>query len=54
MVRRTYYEGISSESVANLSTSFVEDILSEYDREISDWKNNRDDTDGNNKAVHFL
>ena len=39
MVRRTYYEGISSESVANLS---------------SDWKNNRDDTDGNNKAVHFL
>ena len=54
MVRRTYYEGISSESAANLSTSFVEDILSEYDREISDWKNNRDDTDGNNKAVHFL
>ena len=50
MVRRTYYEGISSESAANLSTSF----LSEYDREISDWKNNRDDTDGNNKAVHFL
>lgn len=44
MVRRKYYEGISSESAANLSTSFVNDILDEYSDEISMWKEN------NNKA----
>lgn len=38
MVRRTYYEGISSEGVANISTSFVDDILAEYAGEIDDWK----------------
>lgn len=38
MVRRVYYEGISSESVSNLSTSFVDDILAEYADEIADWK----------------
>lgn len=38
MVRRIYYEGISSESVSNLSTSFVDDILAEYADEITDWK----------------
>lgn len=54
MFRRTYYEGISSENVANLSTSFVEDVLSEYANEIADWKENQADTIGNNKAVHFL
>lgn len=32
--RRLYYEGITSEGVANLSTSFVDDILSEYACEI--------------------
>ena len=36
MVRRTYYEGISSEGVANISTSFVDNILAEYDDEIGD------------------
>ena len=29
MWRRTYYEGISSEGSANITTSFVEDILAE-------------------------
>lgn len=54
MVRRTYYEGISSEGAANISTSFVDDILSEYDREITDWKNGQAAAGNSNKVVKFL
>lgn len=54
MVRRTYYEGISSENVANLSTSFVSDVLSEYDREVSDYKESRSNENGTGKVVRFL
>jgi len=54
MVRRTYYEGISSEGVTNLSTSFVDNILSEYDDEIGDWKANQAAAGNNNKVVTFL
>ena len=54
MVRRTYYEGISSESVANISTSFVDDILAEYTSEINDWKNSQAASGNSNKVVTFL
>lgn len=54
MVRRTYYEGISSEGVANISTSFVDDILAEYAGEISDWKSTQADAGNSKKVVTFL
>ena len=54
MVRRTYYEGISSEGVANISTSFVDNILAEYDDEIGDWKAIQASSGNSNKVVCFL
>ena len=54
MVRRIYYEGISTEGVANISTSFVDDILSEYSDEISDWKNSQAASGNTGKVVSFL
>lgn len=54
MVRRTYYEGISSEGVANISTSFVDDILAEYAGEIEDWKSSQAASGNSNKVVRFL
>ena len=54
VVRRTNYEGISSESVANISTSFVDDILAEYTSEINDWKNSQAASGNSNKVVTFL
>lgn len=54
MHRRMYYEGISSESVSNLSTSFVEDVLAEYADEISLYREQQLNTSGNGKVVHFL
>lgn len=43
MCRRTYYEGITSEGSASISTSFVEDILEEYAPEIADYKSKQKD-----------
>lgn len=54
MIRRIYYEGIASEGVANLSTSFVNDILAEYANEISDWKNNEAESGNSKKVVRFV
>lgn len=54
MVRRTYYEGISSEGMVNISTSFVDDILAEYADEIDDWKGFQADSGKNKKVVMFL
>ncbi|MBS5431974.1 MAG: hypothetical protein KHX75_12995 [Lachnospiraceae bacterium] len=54
MVRRTYYEGISSEGVANISTSFVDDILAEYAGEIDDWKSGQAASGNSKKVVTFL
>lgn len=54
MVRRTYYEGISSEGVANISTSFVDDILAEYAGEIGDWKSGQAASGNSKKVVTFL
>ena len=56
MYNRIYYEGITSESGGNISTSFVEDILNEYEQEIEGYlnfkKNNNED--GSEKVVRFL
>ena len=54
MVRRIYYEGISSESVSNLSTSFVDDLLAEYADEIGDWKKAQAEAGLSSKVVRFL
>lgn len=55
MYRRTYYEGISSEGVANISTSFVEDILNEYADEISRYREKQaNEGAGSGKVVRFL
>lgn len=55
MFRRMYYEGISSEGVTNLSTSFVEDILDEYAAEIENYKEQQANSGkGNSKVVKFL
>lgn len=54
MVRRTYYEGISTEGVANISTSFVDDILAEYAGEIADWKDAQAAGGNSKKVVTFL
>lgn len=54
MYRRTYYEGISSEGVAELSTSFVENILAEYSDEIGEWKNSHANISGTGRTVRFL
>ena len=54
MIRRIYYEGISSEGVANISTSFVDDILAEYADEISDWKSAQAESGNTNKVVTFI
>lgn len=54
MIRRIYYEGISSEGVANISTAFVDDILAEYADEISDWKNTQAESGNSKKVVSFL
>jgi hypothetical protein len=35
--RRRYFEGLSSEGTVSLTSSFFEDILNEYNDEISDW-----------------
>lgn len=55
MFRRVYYEGISSEGVANISTSFVEDILNEYAQEIGEWKLRKSNGEtGSGRIVRFL
>lgn len=53
MIRRIYYEGISSEGVANISTSFVDDILAEYASEIGDWKATQAVSGNSSKVVNF-
>lgn len=45
MYRRKYHEGISSEGVDVFSVSFIENLLEQYDREFTNFKNQSDDTD---------
>lgn len=54
MHRRVYYEGISGESVANMTTSFVDDILSEYASEIGGYKEQQLKTGASGPTVRFL
>lgn len=54
MHRRTYYEGISSESAANINTSFVDDILNEYSDEIERYRNDQANICGSGRTVHFI
>ena len=54
MYRRTYYEGISSEGAANISTTFVDDVLSEYENEISLYRERQSNRGGSGRVVHFL
>lgn len=55
MHRRFYYEGISSENSGNLSTTFVDDILKEYQTEIDNYIDKQKNEDnGTKKVVRFL
>ena len=54
MYRRVYYEGISSEGTANITTSFVDNILAEYADEIELYRKRQSDSCGSGKVVHFL
>lgn len=51
--RRWNYEGISSESGESISTSFVEDVLAEYDDEFQAYADQKA-ADSGKKAVRFL
>ena len=50
--RRWNYEGISSENGDTISTSFVEDVLAEYDDEFAAYAEQQDKTNGK-KQIHF-
>ena len=52
--RRRYYEGIETEKVENLSTTFIADVLAEYQPEIDKWLNSDDGIVANRKKVRFL
>lgn len=41
LYRRTYYEGVSSENDDGITTSFVNDILEEYNAEFEQYKQNQ-------------
>lgn len=50
LYRRLYHEGISSESADTLNTSFVDNVLSEYEVELSAYRSRN----ANRKVVRFL
>lgn len=53
--RRMYYEGIETESVSDISTHFISDILEEYKDEIEAYKTYGQNTDdGTTDIVRFL
>lgn len=54
LYRRVYYEGISNEGNEGISTSFVEDVLSEYLYEIEEYKSTRSNANGSERVVKFL
>lgn len=54
MHRRIYYEGISSEGAAGISTSFIDDVMAEYEQEIADWKERKANDSVSAMAVSFL
>ena len=52
-VRRIEYEGLSSESAAEISSSFVGDILAEYDAEIGRYRQDHA-ADVGGKVIRFI
>lgn len=53
--RRRYYEGIETDKVSTLSTTFISDVLSEYQDEIDQWLvSSAADESGSRKVVRFL
>ena len=52
-IKKRMSEGITSENVANLSTSFVDDVLAEYAEEIDSWLASAGDETSNRRVVHF-
>ncbi|MGM0239871.1 phage head-tail connector protein [Enterococcus sp. AZ103] len=50
MYRRKYHEGISSENADVFSVSFIDNILSGYDREFSNYFKTQDDDPDNKKG----
>lgn len=55
MYRRKYHEGITSEGVDVLSVTFVNGLLSEYDREFSNYKKTLDqEDDSQNGKLVFM
>lgn len=51
LYRRTYYEGIASEGDDGITTSFVNDILEEYNAEFEQYKLNQRSATG---VIKFL
>ena len=54
MYRRMYYEGIVSEGTDGINTTFVDNILDEYSKEIEEYKAMKSNTDGSKRVVKFL
>ncbi|MBU9728043.1 phage head-tail connector protein [Diplocloster modestus] len=54
MYRRIYYEGIQSEGMDGITTSFVDNVLAEYEQEIQAWKDRKTNTEGTGRVVRFL
>ena len=52
--RRLNYEGISSESVSSLSTSFQEDVLAEYANEISSYLAEKNNPSSVKQTIKFI
>lgn len=54
--RKRFYEGISQESVSDLSTNFIDDILAEYADDLDAWLESDDASEisSNYKVVRFL
>lgn len=53
LFRRWNYEGIASEGADTISTTFVEDILAEYDEEFAAYREIKEEESGE-KVVRFL
>lgn len=53
MYRRQYYEGIISEGADTINTTFVEDLLAEYQEELEEYKRQKQRADPD-KRVRFL
>lgn len=53
LFRRWNYEGVASEGADTISTTFVEDVLAEYDDEFAAYRETKAE-DAGEKVVRFL